>query len=134
MRGLSLSLLVGVAVAGCSGSEDAAAPVDTPRALATEVGLEAVFVEDGVQLRNRGQDILYYAVFAEGALALFAPCLRPPGCPSVGPGEKVLVPFSEITAWDATSSAAEVHYWTLKASGDGEFEARRLGSLIVRQT
>lgn len=113
---------------GCSASERALGPV---------APLTAVAETDGLRLTNPGAEPVYFEVIAANYVLTsafgFQPCVEPPICSSVEPGESVQLPYETILGYSPTETKELfVYRWLLRATDDNDYSAAGVDVLIVR--
>lgn len=113
---------------GCSASERALGPV---------ARLTAVAETEGLRLTNPGAEPVYFeAVAANYVLTSafgFQPCVDPPVCSAVGPGDSVHLPYETIRGYSPTETKEVfVYRWLLHAADEGDYSAVGVDVLILR--
>jgi hypothetical protein len=73
-----------------------------------------IHLDDGALLiENRSARRTFYFIHESSAAVVidWVPCVDLPDCPSLGPGERVEVPFDEIGGFSPDKTAAIVWWW-----------------------
>lgn len=108
-----------------------------PESIATDAALPGkvtvIKEQAGLRLTNHTDQGIAYAIANPNWLGLLAICNDPePACIRLGPGQSVLVPFSEVHGLDtAVVEKITVHWWHVVPDGAGQYKATDPVQIVV---